>query len=395
MTIRDGPEEELEMGAPARRNTGVAGVGVAMVLLAGCSSGVGEPNGTAATTSSASANPFGGAGGEAGELAELVEGVMADVGPRLAEARMFRADPIVDIDVPLGMYEDTRAALADATDQLPSEPTVTDPEVRDAYLALLDAFAAWDDDAASARAAMEEGREELGAAASAWAEGPQDGPPPQAYTDLIDVNYTAAATFAEACLDFATVVQVALHCGEEEGPPPPDDPGEVSFAIGTLDARIEPGPVTDELVGLDVVGFDMGQATLTLMVPPDVAAPGSARRDGAVEQPVPWPDDLVGWAEGIGARAEPLDDLDTPAATWQVTRLTRPDEPDVGVIANPFHPSGGHLLGESNSLVLYQTTIDGQPLVAVLEVLGPDQVDVFRQQSDDVIATLQPMDGDG
>jgi hypothetical protein len=78
-----------------------------------------------------------------------------------------------------------------------------------------------------------------------------------------------------------------------------------------------------------------------------------------------------------------------------VTRLTRPDEPDVGVIANPFHPSGGHLLGESNSLVLYQTTIDGQPLVAVLEVLGPDQVDVFRQQSDDVIATLQPMDGDG
>ena len=363
------------------------GVGAVAVLVVGCS-GDGADE-TAASPSASEVAVSGTGTGDGGEFADQVASVMADVGPRLAEARFFEQDPIADIEVPLGMFDETRAALADASDRLPSDASVPSRAVRDAYRALLDAVAAWDDDAGSAQATMEAGREELGERARAWADGPRDGPPPQEYTDLIDVNFTAAARFGEVCTAFATLVEVSMHCGEEEGAPPPEDPGEVPFTIGALDARIEPGPVTDELVERDLVGFDFGVATLTLMVPPDVAAPGSDLRDTAVEDPVPWPEDLVAWAEALGAVADPLDDLETSAGTWEVVRLTRPDEPDAVVVANPFHPSGGHLLGETNVLVVYQATIDGQPVVAILEVHGPDQVDVLRQQAGDVLATLR------
>lgn len=373
-----------------RRAARAVGAAAVAVLVVGCS-GDGT-DGTDGTAPSPSVSEVAVSGtGDGGELAEQVASVMADVGPRLAEARFFQQDPIADIEVPLGMFDGTRAALADASDRLPGDAAAAEPEVRDAYQALLDALSAWDDDAASAQATMEADREELGERARAWAEGPRDGPPPQDYTDLIDVNFTAAARFAEACATFATLVEVSMHCGEEQGPPPPADPGEVPLTIGALDARIEPGPVTDELVEPDLVGFDFQTATLTLMVPPDVAAPGSELRDTGVEQPVRWPEDLVAWAEGVSAIAEPLDDLETSAGTWEVVRLTRPDEPDAVVVTNPFHPSGGHLLGETNVLVVYEATIDGQPVVAILEVHGPDQVDVLQQQAADVLGTLRPV----
>lgn len=362
-----------------RRRTTLTTAATAAVLLSACQGG---PPGTPSVDGAAAAP--GGASAE--DVAALIE----INGHRLDGVFPFEQD-VTDYDSAVDDLEARDRAVRNLLRALPDPPLgVGSPEEVDRYAEMYDALDAWVASIADAMAELEDRRPELEPLLA-------DGPPPEAFLTVVAGDLELATRFGDACAAFLDGAGLSADCY----PFLVDGSGGLvtthEVTVGDLAIAYDESGVSfvEPFDGALVSGGEL--TTLYLGQPPMVVDPASEPdRDGSpeVEQAIPWPSDPASWYRALPV--EVLDEgelsLGDSGRMWSYAVVAGTSGPlfsllragDVSIFATSQD--------EGFEVVLWWTTIEGQPVVAVSD----GRPDLSYQEHfgivADVLATLRVAD---
>jgi len=316
------------------------------------------------------------------EPAPLIEEILREFNPNLGAVIRPEGELFSDISVTADLGITARELIAEV---LALVPDVDDnSEIR---AALLD----WDADIGEAIATLETEQSTLQAEVTAWLESePREGPPPVDYTDILDVVIFGHEPYKQACLDLAQRWEVALDCSSidrDPGEGSPGNEGELSAAMGDIELTIDAGIVNGSIVSDGLLALELTPTTtLTFLVPPLVADPDSDRHFLDVVNPIEWPDDTLAWVEALPAVVALTDQVVLNGLEYETTRLAFAGE-QFGIIANAGYPEGANVLSAGSVIQWWETTVDDQPIVVVMDSFGGEDVELLMEMIETILGS--------
>lgn len=314
---------------------------------------------------------------------------------KLRSAISFDGNPMI-VDTAVSILTDiasevdaTRTALPDSTGAGASADGALDD--------LVVVLEEWSVDIEASLAGLDESRAEFEAALDEWQAGGPSGPPPAAYTDLLDLGLLPNERYTDACAALVLALEQSADCSISEGPGPDGGPPaatsfyDLRVTIGERDLAVGPVTAIEVFEPGELLGVDLDpETTLTVIEPPDVISPGTAPITSELAAPAPWPEDLAAWAETLPAEVGPIANRELGATRYDIIEIIGGTADPLVVIANDLHPEGGFAIAQGRIVRIYSGEIDGQPIVAVLQAFERPDLDLVIEQVDDIVATIRP-----
>lgn len=331
---------------------------VAVVLLASCRGTSDVPNVDVspvevASNASATATDDG-ATVTPDQLATAMERAI----PRIATA--YRDGDLADLDAVVRVVTERRGAVASLAVALPAgrlrDLTTSQQEQ---WTLMRTSLEHWRDTVEDVAAVVTARRDDSAS--------PDTAPPPEV-EELLERDLEAASAYGDACAAFSDAVGLSVDCY-------PFLSEEAADAVQTYTVTIGDVTLSYDVTGVHVDLVDDGMAitfvetnTLAIGAPPEVTDPAQELHrdlDTLIPDPIPWPEDLAAWYAQLPVAV--LDEGDVELGdegqswSWVVLEGTDPQRFALANLASEFAIQ----TGPDFEVVLWQTSIDGQEVVAV------------------------------